>query len=221
MNRRWFALAGVALLSACAQVPSIPTAHRGADAGQVVLGFGIVDFEKPWKAVGYRHIRLLIEREASPSPLTGTLELQSPPLFSPGDYRNDVETGLVQAFSLPAGRYRLTGFQLVWEGGLNGQLKTFTAQPAVALSFTVEAGRAAYLGNYQLHALSERNAFGLPAPQGGVFVVSDRLAADAAIAQRKQLISAAPSNQTPDVASLKHPQLLTPEQNAARLAAGH
>lgn len=218
MNRRWFALASVALLSACAQVPSIPTAHQGADAGRVVLGFGIADFEKPWKAVGYRHVRLLIDKEGATPAQAGVLELQSPPLFSPGDYRNDTETGLVQSFDLPAGRYRITGFHLVWEGGLNGQLKTFAAQPSVALAFTVAAGQATYLGNYQLHALSERNAFGLPAPLGGVMVVADRSAADVAIAQRKQLIRTAPVNQTPDVASLRHPQWLSPEQNAARLA---
>lgn len=218
MNRRWVPLACLTLLSACAQTPTIPTSHQGADAGQVILGFGLTDFDKPWKAVGYRHVRLVIEREGSTPPQTGALVLQSPVLFSAGDYRSETETGLVQSFSLPAGRYRVTNFQLVWEGGLSGQVKTFSAQPSFAIGFEVQAGKAVYLGNYQLNALSERNALGLPTPQGGVFVVTDRFAADSAIAQRKQLTSGAPLNMTPDLTRLNHPQLLTPEQNAARLA---
>lgn len=218
MNRRWVALACVALLSACAQVPSIPTAHKGADAGQVVLALGLTDFDKPWKTVGYHNIRLLIEKEGSTPPQAGVLELQSPVMFSPGDYRDDTETGLVQTFSLPAGRYRITDFQLVWDGGLSSQRRVYSAQPTFAVPFTVEAGQAVYVGNYQLNALTERSVIGLPRPQGGVFVVSDRWAADTAIAQRKQLIKGSTANQTPDVASLHHPQLLTPAQNAARLS---
>lgn len=227
MNRRLAALACALLLSACSQVPTLSTHHAGADAGRVILGFGIIDFDKPLQAAHFHRMQLVIENDpprqhigpdGKSTAITGIFELTAPPLFNPAEYEHLREKGSVLAFSLPPGHYRISNFRLLWESGL-GKRKEFSAPRPFSIPFTVQAGQAVYLGNYQLHSLRDAQFPGIAQPGGGLFVLSDRFDADVRIAQRKLPGLGSPVNQTPDASRLDNPALLTPAQGAQRLQA--
>lgn len=94
----------------------------------------------------------------------------------------------------------LSGFSLFWAN------TSFTPKKAVAIRFTVQSGRATYLGNYQFTEVRGENVWRMTVPEGGFFAVEDRAATELPLAQRKGLAPQMPIlNASVDADRLNHP----------------
>ncbi len=171
------------LLAGCSTVDRLPTDYAGADAGKVVVGIGAA------AGTSYSSYALLFrKRDASAGAenaargrfiyfQTNTFSKQTP------DYRSPVESGVVLVHSMPPGEYEIYNFDVFFNGGT--VQTNFGSRNNFSIPFSVKRGETTYLGNYQANALTGKNVLGIPRPAGAVFVVSDRLKDELAIAEAK------------------------------------
>ena len=108
--------------------------------------------------------------------------------------------------SLPPARYEL--FTL----GVREYNSSLSSRVPFSVPFSVEPGQTTYLGNYQGYRVARgKNIFGMTLA-GFIYVVSDRLDAELALAHKKNsALNTAATNATPDVKSLRYPLLISPD----------
>jgi len=181
MARR-LAWVGVLGLSACV---TLPLDYSGADAGSVVVGFGVGSKQK-----AFDHYRIIVAREGdSKECLDGksaNLVNQTPHalLGSRYDYSNADEEGVVLVRSLPAGNYAICDYRLSYAGSSINHM--VSPMRPIYLPFTVVAGQTLYMGNFHAHTVYGRAAAGDTREPGSVaFVVTDRVREDMAFTRAK------------------------------------
>ena len=203
--RRLFILFVVALVSGCA-APHIPTNYAGSDAGTIVVGIGAA------ADTSYSIYTLLVRpRAVATNDSTGVARLvwAQTNIFSKQapEYENESEAGVVVVATLPAGEYEVFNFEVFQ----NPPARIFSSKVPFSMPFTVEAGRTAYLGNFQARNVRGRNLLGMPLNAGAVFAVSDRQATEMAIAQKKSpSVTADATDFTPNVTKLNSPFFVLP-----------
>lgn len=187
--------------------------YSGADAGSVVIGFGIA--KRP-EAFDYYRISIAHAKDARNCLSTRTAALVD---FSPHaligshrDYTNEYEEGIEITASLPAGDYAICDFTFHYNPL---DIYSFNLRPAIPfyLPFTVQAGKTIDLGNLQAHTLLGRGAVETKRePSAVVFLVTDRKNRDVALARSR--VPGLPQpviNGTLDVATHHASNFITPE----------
>lgn len=125
------------------------------------------------------------------------------------DYQSSRETGMVLVQAMPPGEYEIYNFFIFRRAGV--LTYSFRSKTDLSIPFTVKAGQATYLGNYQANDFSGKNIIGFSEPAGAVFVVTDRLAAELPIAQAKANTAlGTPADATPVPESIGSPFFIKP-----------
>ena len=119
------------------------------------------------------------------------------------DFEDGDEMGVVEVRKLPPGNFEL--FKV--EGALYGGVIQWRWQSkdSFSIPFTIEAGKATYIGHFQGHSTSVRSvlSLGAPLPSGAYFVVSNQYDHDLQIARKKVMTLQEAKIAVPDVAELK------------------
>lgn len=95
------------------------------------------------------------------------------------EWDNANDRGMVRAITLPAGGYEIYNYSIFY-----GQA-TFEAREEFSISFTVEPGKATYLGSVKLVPVRGRNIFGVPMAAGGTLEISSNPSRDIALFRNK------------------------------------
>lgn len=199
----------VAFLSGCAT--PIPTDYNGSDAGMVVVGLGVRGYTR------FQNIALLFRRASAPETKpseAGRLNYRYRGTFggerADYNFEDHEERGVVVVARLPAGDYVLHNFDLFMNLGIS--TRSYFSQNPVEIPFTVKAGTAVYLGNFQLTELQGKNFLGMSVASGGFFAIEDRSSEELPIATRKGLpANAQVVSRIPDPRLLGNPLFVTPE----------
>lgn len=207
---RLLALPLLLLLASCTTVERLPTDYAGADAGKVVIAIGAS------RGTTYSFYAFLFRRadgkqpQQTPSPFGAFTYYQTNVVHGmKPDYVAENEAGVVLVSSLPPGRYEIYNFDIFFNAGM--VQNRYSSKVPFSIPFVVESGKVVYLGNYQANRSTGRNLVGMPMPAGAVFAVSDRQAADIAIARRK--LSTVPADildATPEIAKIANPFFVVP-----------
>lgn len=104
-------------------------------------------------------------------------------LIESGDYELDDRTGNVFALPLQPGDYEFYNVRFYFYR-YTGSI-TITAKEDFAVPFTIEKGKAHYIGEFVAYGLYGRNIFGLPVPAGGYFVHRDNFERDGPMLRAK------------------------------------
>lgn len=115
---------------------------------------------RPYFQSARQHARWLQDKDAQ-GPAAGLTRLivKDPALAEPLDIVESGKTiGRLAALRLPAGDYELYDWKLVVPNVYGGN--EFTPRRAIGYRFTVEAGRAIYLGNVDLR-MTEQDTYGI------------------------------------------------------------
>lgn len=204
-----FALLAV-LVSGCATVANVPTDYAGADAGRVVIGIGATN------GTSYSSYSFLFRRRMESGvderPARGRFTyFQTNYLYKQApDYVAHDEAGVVLIHSLPPGDYEIYNFNVFFNGGT--VQTNFGSKTNISIPFSVRPAQSTYLGNYQANYRLGSNFVGMTLPAGAVFVVTDRLDAEWAIAAKKTKTPLGTAvNATPDPRRLESPFFLPPQ----------
>lgn len=199
------------LLAGCATVDHFPTDYAGPDAGKVLLGIGATT------GTSYSSYSLLFRKRGSSAngekSAVGRFTYFQTNMFykQVADYQSPTESGVVLVQSLPPGEYEIYNFDIFFNGGT--VQNNYGSKVDFSIPFSVKPGQSTYLGNYQANKLTGKNFIGLSLPAGAVFVVTDRLKAELAIAETKtksQLDTA--QNATPQPNQIGNPFFASPQQ---------
>jgi hypothetical protein len=99
------------------------------------------------------------------------------------DIDNGSETGIVDVRSLPPGEYEIFNFRVFYNGGT--VQKSFSSKQDFSIPFSIQPGRATYIGEFIAVGVQGQNIFGFSIPDGAYFTVSERGERDIAIARQK------------------------------------
>ena len=197
-----FRLAATVALSCllCACQGTVPTDYGGNDAGHVVMGIGAVA-DSPYTRYAFTF------RRSGDNATFRLVYFITPQLrlSTPIRYQTPDEAGVIEAASIPRGKYEMVNFEAAINLGLATQ--NFSARQDFSIPFEVRANEVVYLGNYQGNPIRARTESGRVVARGPFFVVEDRSAADLRLA--KDRIPSLPTerviNATPDADQLRIP----------------
>lgn len=169
--RGLWALSCAALLAGCSAI-GLQRDHTGADAGRVLIGIGAAENTSfSQYTLHYRRIG----REAEAAPFKGAFVMHQRSVihraWQTRDYDVPGEAGIVVVQAIPAGDYEIYNFEISDSGGTH-TTRAWSRHP-FSIRFSVRAGEAVYLGNYQANRIGA----------GALFVVSNRLDRKLAIAR--------------------------------------
>lgn len=95
---------------------------------------------------------------------------QTPLVRDEVDYKNAEKRGSVFSLPLKPGRYEIVNVSFFYN---SGQVeKTYTAEEDFSIPFTIEAGKAYYMGEFLAYGSYGKNIFGITIPAGGFFVIN-------------------------------------------------
>jgi hypothetical protein len=100
------------------------------------------------------------------------------------DIDDGKETGIVDVRRLPPGAYEIFNFEIMLNGGMM-HTKWFSKQN-FSVPFTIEPGKATYIGEFMAVRLTGKSWVGLSEPNGAYFVLSDKAERDVVIAKQKE-----------------------------------
>jgi hypothetical protein len=100
------------------------------------------------------------------------------------DFTIDDADGSVFSAHLPPGNYELFNVRFFENRGSMGTT-TFTSKVDFSVPFSVEEGKATYLGQFVGKRLVGKNILHLPVSAGGYYVVSDQVERDIAILEKR------------------------------------
>jgi hypothetical protein len=188
------------LLCGCA-TDRVHSNYRGADAGDLVYSVawrepvGFVLFFKKFGQPSYGNEFGVLAGD-------GAIMVDDGVLGRPMDFRGDGE-GQVQIQHLEPGKYEIYTFNITKGWGLGGTQTTMPSKD-FSIPFTVEAGKALYIGEFMLvHGPSD-------SPQ---FIVSDKHERDIPIAQKQDPNLRPTAISVFDVSQLRNPLLVAGERN--------
>ncbi len=87
-------------------------------------------------------------------------------------FKLEAGRGYVFVIPLPPGDYEFRDFLLSHKGGY--ATTYWSAREKFSIPFTIESGKAIYIGEVKVIHLFAKNLFGISVPDGGVFVGSDQ-----------------------------------------------
>lgn len=170
------------LLSACVTVSptSIPRSLANAPAADMGTVFGTIG------ATGYTDIsNMTVRFRRLGSEDGGSFDHIRPSLFAQTarDFEDSSGYGTVFSARLPAGEYEV--FNVWFYRSTQFGTTDYSLKDPVSIRFTVQPGRATYLGEFIGHRMVGQNMFGTPVTAGAYFVVSDKLARDVELLKKK------------------------------------
>jgi hypothetical protein len=204
---------GVALACICLAGPAsagerVHEGYKGTDAGVLIFSSGSIGEESNFK--------LFYRKVGAPSGYRGfggdgSIDYDTTSLFgsSPADFKGH-EEGQVKTIRLEPGSYEVYSYEIYAAGGAGSTL-TWGPHKDFSIPFTIDAGKATYIGDFAGIRLTAKGFFGAKVTAGGLIVVKDEQARDIPIAQ-KQVPDLPPVTvSVTDVSRLGEPTLLAKE----------
>lgn len=211
MKRSLLLLAFVLLAGRAAASDRVHENYKGADAGVLIYAAGSIGPESNFKFF-YRKV-------GAPSGYRGfggdgSIYYDTRSLFisRPADFTGH-EDGQVVTTRLEPGSYEVYTYKIV-AGAYGGEIDWGPAHGDFSIPFTIETGKATYIGDFAGIRLSGEGAFGSKTVEGGLIIVTDKHERDIPIAQ-KQMPNLPPVTvSVMDVSKLGEPALLSKEPAA-------
>jgi hypothetical protein len=97
-------------------------------------------------------------------------------------YDDSDETGEVNVVSLPPGNYEINCAGFYQNMGMSES--TWACEKDFSVPFTIETGKATYIGNFQGITVRGKNIFGIRVEAGGYYVVRNKAERDLPLAKR-------------------------------------
>lgn len=119
------------------------------------------------------------------------------------DFTQPGKAGELTVVKLAPGEYELYSYS-VFQNGYPATM-TYGPRESFAIPFTVKTGQATYLGEYMAVATFGKNIFGGTVNGGPIYVVSDELTRDTAIAKAEMPAIARVESAVPKPATLRPP----------------
>lgn len=204
---------GVALACACLAGPAsagerVHEGYKGPDAGVLIFSSGSIGEESNFKLF-YRKI-------GAPSGYRGfggdgSIYYDTTSLFTarPADFKGH-EEGQVATTRLEPGNYEVYSYEIYAAGGA-GTLTWGPAHGDFSIPFTIETGKATYIGDFAGIRLTGKGFFGAKVTAGGLIVVKDEQARDIPVAQKQMPDLPPVTVSVTDVSKLGEPALLAKE----------
>lgn len=152
--------------------------YAGADAGYLILALAAQ------KGTAYNDYKLFFrKRDRS---IDGSVWWGQGNPFDQRklDLDDSVETGIVDVRRLPPGDYEIFNFLVFMNAGTVQE--SWRSKQDFSIPFSIEPGRATYVGEFDAAKLTGKGLFGMTVPDGAYFVLSDKTARDVAIARQKE-----------------------------------
>jgi hypothetical protein len=181
--KKYFLLTLVLLVTACASVPAtVPKSLQVEAAGKSGLVFGSIANGEGihYSVFGLRYRAVGSKEEGEFRYMHDWMHIAN----TKSDFERDDAEGSVFSAHLPPGNYELFNVRFFENRGSMGTT-TFTSKVDFSVPFSVEEGKATYLGEYVGQRLTGRSIIYLPVSAGGYYVVSDQMERDIAILERR------------------------------------
>lgn len=199
-------------LPASALAGLLPVAAPAQAGGAwLLLGLGTAS-DRPYRACSLR-LRALGDGSGGKGGIgvgvEQALSYPAPPAWAgkTWPYRTPQGQGELLLLPLPAGDYEIQDFELIQQTGETQRVAR--SRRPLRIRVQLREGRISYIGHYEAHDQGEPDRDDAPRD---VLVLSDRLESAqrplAAVAAAQVLRQRTPERQLPDLAALKHPQLL-------------